>query len=64
MRGSLGQSKSGNDIPFRLKHGEGAVYEGEGTWTHYQTRLCGEQLYDQLALQIPGMSFFSQIANT
>lgn len=44
LRGSLGQSKSRNDIPFTVKHGEGAVcVEGVGArggWTHFQTRLC------------------------
>lgn len=35
--GSSGQSESRNDIPFIVKHREGAVWEW--IWTHYQTRL-------------------------
>lgn len=39
-----GQSKSRNGIPFTVKRGEGAVW-GSGVWTHFQTRLCGEELF-------------------
>lgn len=39
--GSLGQSKSRNDIPSTVKHGEDAVWGR--IWTQCQTRLCTGQ---------------------